>query len=408
MFATVVVDPPVDAREAGRDLVDGAVQVVDPALERDRELDEVLAAAADQRRAARRAAAGRAPRRPQARTSPASRSDDADDGDESGDVPRDVHGATDGSEKMTLYCGRVVRLRSSRPAPPRRRPRPSSGEANGTWPRSLKVTVASVARVDQLHLLRLRDRAALRAGRSIVSVTGICTSCESPPLWIVTWKTRLELVVTVFSVPGAAAPRGAAGAVRERGDRDDVRAVQAGRRAAGRGAARSAARIERHRVRGDRSGPGSARKCDSGTVDAGDAVLPASTRHRRRLEEVVPDDVAREQPVRLLGEQRARLDASACRLRAGRSAGSRRRGPLTPLTRSCERLDQVPVLDRGASRAGESPCAGVDVLLLLRRRCCGASATICCSRQPRRRQRGHASPCRWSSTGSRSCSTSSM
>ena len=42
------VDAAVDPREAGRDLVDRPVQVVDPALERDGEVDEVLLAAAEQ------------------------------------------------------------------------------------------------------------------------------------------------------------------------------------------------------------------------------------------------------------------------------------------------------------------------------------------------------------------------
>ena len=42
------VDAAVDPREPGGDLVDGPVQVVDPALQRDGELDEVLAAAAEQ------------------------------------------------------------------------------------------------------------------------------------------------------------------------------------------------------------------------------------------------------------------------------------------------------------------------------------------------------------------------
>ena len=44
-----LVDAAVDPREAGGDLVDGAVEVVDPPLERDGELDEILAAAADER-----------------------------------------------------------------------------------------------------------------------------------------------------------------------------------------------------------------------------------------------------------------------------------------------------------------------------------------------------------------------
>ena len=46
---TVAVDAPVDAGEAGGDLVDRAVEVVDPRLQRDGEVDEVLAAAAEQR-----------------------------------------------------------------------------------------------------------------------------------------------------------------------------------------------------------------------------------------------------------------------------------------------------------------------------------------------------------------------
>ena len=72
-----VVDPPVDAREAGRDLVDGAVQVVDPALERDGELDEVLAAAADERPLRVAEPPDARPRPTQATPSPASAEGDA-------------------------------------------------------------------------------------------------------------------------------------------------------------------------------------------------------------------------------------------------------------------------------------------------------------------------------------------
>src|SRR5262249_56676887 len=43
------VDAAVDAREAGGDLVDGAVEVVDPRLQRDGEVDEILPAAPDER-----------------------------------------------------------------------------------------------------------------------------------------------------------------------------------------------------------------------------------------------------------------------------------------------------------------------------------------------------------------------
>ena len=43
------VDAPVDASEAGGELVDGAVQLVDAALQRDREVDEIGLAAAEER-----------------------------------------------------------------------------------------------------------------------------------------------------------------------------------------------------------------------------------------------------------------------------------------------------------------------------------------------------------------------
>ena len=49
MFVTEAVDPAVDAGEPGGDLVDRTVEVVDPALQRDGELDEVAPAAAEQR-----------------------------------------------------------------------------------------------------------------------------------------------------------------------------------------------------------------------------------------------------------------------------------------------------------------------------------------------------------------------
>ncbi len=137
-------------------------------------------------------------------------------------------------------------------------------------------------------------------GLPIVSVTGICTSCEMPPSWIVTLKSRLELVVTVFSVPWRQHLRGAAGAVREGGDRDDVRSVQAARRARA-GRAADAVEHERHRVLGDDQ-VGVRQEVRFGHVDLVDAVgldLLVGRHH----EEVVPDDVAREQPVGLLGER---------------------------------------------------------------------------------------------------------
>ena len=97
-----VVDPAVDPREPGRDLVDGAVEVVDPRLERDGELDQVLPPAADER-PLRVAQPPDARPGDQATTSPADAERDPDDGDERGGVPREMHAAYDGSEKMTWY-----------------------------------------------------------------------------------------------------------------------------------------------------------------------------------------------------------------------------------------------------------------------------------------------------------------
>ena len=79
-----IVDPPVDAREPGRDLVDRAVEVVDPPLQRDGELDEVLAAAADERPLRVAQAADADPGEPARATSPAAPSDDPENGDERG------------------------------------------------------------------------------------------------------------------------------------------------------------------------------------------------------------------------------------------------------------------------------------------------------------------------------------
>ena len=72
-----------------RDLVDAAVQVVDPALERDRELDEILAAAAHQH-PLRLAQALDATQETQASASRRAE-EDADDGDGQRDVRGDVH-----------------------------------------------------------------------------------------------------------------------------------------------------------------------------------------------------------------------------------------------------------------------------------------------------------------------------
>src|SRR6516165_8650686 len=96
-----LVDLPVDPREPGGDLVDSAVKIVDPRLQRDRELHEVLPAAADER-----ALRVTQPARPDPRDA---RDHDRCDREhhrhvcvDPDGVPREMH-PYDGSEKMTLY-----------------------------------------------------------------------------------------------------------------------------------------------------------------------------------------------------------------------------------------------------------------------------------------------------------------
>ena len=58
------VDPAVDPREAGGDLVHGSVQIIDPSLERDGEVDEILLAASEQDELGRTDGAQLPPREP--------------------------------------------------------------------------------------------------------------------------------------------------------------------------------------------------------------------------------------------------------------------------------------------------------------------------------------------------------
>src|SRR6516225_8715521 len=106
----------------------------------------------------------------------------------------------DGSEKMTLYSAWLFATLTS-PGTLATSTVTVVGEANGTEPRSLKVTDWSVPGSISWIFSVFVIGPPCDAGRPIVRVTGICTSCEMPPLWTVTWKTRLELVTTVFSWP---------------------------------------------------------------------------------------------------------------------------------------------------------------------------------------------------------------
>ncbi len=100
-----VADAPVDARETRGDLVDGAVEVVDTPLERDGELDEVLAAAADQGALGVTQAPDAHPDVGRGQRDPAERDHDPGEGDGGGEVPGDVHlPLSPGAEKITLNC----------------------------------------------------------------------------------------------------------------------------------------------------------------------------------------------------------------------------------------------------------------------------------------------------------------
>ena len=202
--------------------------------------------------------------------------------------------------------------------------------ANGTCAEVREGHRLRLARVDQVDRLRLHDR-ALRLW--IVSVTWMLTSWKLPESWTVTANARsVRRRDRVHRSTGDSfLPPGSAFVV------DDVRAVEAAsasRRSRRRGCAASTSAIAccavEVAVRDEmRLGHG----------DAADALV-LSTCDRRRLEEVVPDDVARDQPVGLVGERAPR-----------RSSFFEPRSPLNASASPCdaahaelERLDQVQVL----------------------------------------------------------------
>ena len=147
------VDPAVDAREPAGDLVDRAVEVVDPALQRDGELDEILAAAADQHALRVAQPADADPGHPGERDA-CEPDSDADGGDRR--RRRSRKGASRkptayGSEKMTGYRPSCSPC-SSRPAPRLTSTFTVVCDANGTWPEIAEGDASSLARVDQLDL----------------------------------------------------------------------------------------------------------------------------------------------------------------------------------------------------------------------------------------------------------------
>src|SRR5829696_750997 len=186
------VDPQVDPRKPRGDLVHGAVEVVDAALERDREVDDVLPAAGEQQSLRVAHTADADPREP--------REDERRDGDRRRarcDQRRCSARNRQPRLKMTGYVAELFDVFVS----------PGTAftstfrfvfVANGTCPRFENVTVfcspglmTSICSVFTIGLSLF----------SIVRVTVIWTSCESPESSIVTAKARSVLAVTVLSAP---------------------------------------------------------------------------------------------------------------------------------------------------------------------------------------------------------------
>ena len=326
--------------------------------------------------AARRAAAGRAPTRSQAsderRRSP---SDDAEDGDQRGDVPGDVHARATGSEKMTgtrPSCSSC----STRPAPARRRPSPSSARANGTSPRSLEGHGHALARVDQLDLspssrsacrVPWLDRQRHRRSAPPASRRESCTVTSNDELGRgrdgvqlarraasgrpAAPSTRLTMFVPC-SPTGVPPRRGAAdplqhelhrrAAVDQLGARDEVRL--------GHGHAVDAVVLRA-------AASASARKRSSQTMSLATSRLACSASSAASLERLVV--------VALRARRLERVgEADERRSRAAASASTR------CAVLGAQPPGRVELLRRG------------DVLLLLLRRCRGASCSICGAETP--------------------------
>src|SRR5581483_7302615 len=342
------VDAPVDAREGGGELVDHPVDVVDAALKRDCEVDQVdLAVAAEQHLL----------RATQRLELPVGRHRDQHGG--SGDHDR-AGGDVDSHRWRSLRAQLAERedhrvllrvvvgvllLRHRLDVHLHDRARRELNLAEVT-----EHDLLLLARVDQVDRLRLDDRSRALLDRQrdldphLLRVAGVLDRHREPEV-----GGRRDRVLTAFRelvVPG------------QRLGRDDARAVQAGARAAAGGCALEPLedRLPEPRAR-------VVRVRDEVRVRDGDAgdPLAAELVHRRVLEQVVPDDVARDEPLRLPGEQqRVAGDVLGRQRRLLERVGEAGEAADAEL----ERLDRVLVLD--AERAGRRHRArGGDVLLLL-------------------------------------------
>src|SRR6266516_2184295 len=196
------VDSPVDACEPGRDLVHGAVQVVDPALQRDREVDEIFLAAADEHELGRAHPSHRQPHC-QADAEREHGCDRGTDCDPRCRRAREVHarrilvraGHGGVSEKRTLYSAVLFEVLVS----------PGTGETSTlidvgplklTAPMCVKTTVF----VCPGSITSIVVCFTIGVGFCwIVSVTGMLSSREFPLFWTATANASWSVANTVVS-----------------------------------------------------------------------------------------------------------------------------------------------------------------------------------------------------------------
>ena len=132
-----LIDPPIEACESGGDLVNRSMQIVDPRLQRHREIDHIAA------RPTKHVLLGIActrdlqPRSPRKRQ-PTDANDESGDGNDGCGSGADVHSGY-GSEKMTGYWAELFALFFS-PGTVATSTRTVVAAANGTRPRSVNVT----------------------------------------------------------------------------------------------------------------------------------------------------------------------------------------------------------------------------------------------------------------------------
>src|SRR5471032_889138 len=172
------------------------MEIVDPPLQRDGELDQVLSPATEQHPLRIAHAPHPDPGDPGKREARHGHHR-ADDGDQTRHVRRHVHRRyPPGSEKMTGYVA-VLFARFTSPGTPFTSTVRLTCLPNETAPRLPKVTTCCSPGL----IVTIVSCSTIGGGPVIVSDTGIFTSCESPESSTVTAISRSVPVVTVFSDP---------------------------------------------------------------------------------------------------------------------------------------------------------------------------------------------------------------